>query len=509
MWKPDELRQPFDNSTIRMSEVTDMPVSHNQFPELKVDFDSVEQVTEACLQCHNNIDEQLMLNEHWNWTKTDSIPGRGMVELGKNNIINNFCIGATSNEKICAKCHVGYGYTRKTFDNTARNKMDCIICHDATGTYIKGKNPGYGFPSAKVDLSYVAQNVSSPQRKNCGICHYYGGGSNNAKHGDLEVALNICTKDIDVHMDKDGLNFACIDCHSTQNHNIPGNLPMVSTSPSNAISCTECHTDAPHKSRLLNDHYTQVACQTCHIPTYAKDAKTKIYWDWSTAGQLASDGSILDSANEVCPDTTIHYDSKHGTITYGKNLTPEYYWFNGYTDHHFIEDEINSDTVYLTSIFGSYEDNINPMDANNPSKIYPFKIMRGKQPYDPINKTLIQLNTIGGPGSGAFWADFDWQLAIQNGMNAVDMPYSGEYDFIETVSHWPLAHMVSPADQALSCEQCHVNEGGVLDNLTGFYLPGRDRNKLIEIFGVLFIILSIVGVAVHSTMRIINRKNCH
>jgi hypothetical protein len=28
-----------------------------------------------------------------------------------------------------------------------------------------------------------------------------------------------------------------------------------------------------------------VACQTCHIPIYSKQNPTKVYWDWSTAGQ--------------------------------------------------------------------------------------------------------------------------------------------------------------------------------------------------------------------------------
>ena len=509
VWKPDNLRDPFDNGTIKLSQVTNIPVDHNQFPELQQDFDSVQQVTETCLKCHNNIDEQLMLNEHWNWKKLDTIPGRGNFVMGKENIINNFCVGVASNEKLCAKCHAGYGYTRNTFDSTATQNMDCIVCHDGTGTYSKGKAPGYGLPAAKVDLSYVAQNVGLPQRKNCGSCHYSGGGSNNAKHGDLEVVLNSCTRDIDVHMDKNGLNFSCVDCHSTENHNIPGNLPMVSSSPSNTISCTDCHTDSPHKSRILNDHYTQVACQTCHIPVYAKDAPTKIYWDWSTAGQLDADGNLIDTAIEISADTTIHISSKHGSITFAKNLTPEYMWYNGYTDHHFLEDSIISDTVQLNSLLGSYEDNINPMDPQNPSKIYPFKVMRGKQPYDPINKILLQFNSFGPKGSGALWADFDWKASIDNGMNYSNIPYSGQYDFISTESYWPITHMVSPAENALTCEQCHVHKDGVLDNLTGFYMPGRDRSKFIEIAGIIFIILAVVGVSVHATLRIINRKKCN
>ncbi|MBN2892668.1 MAG: tetrathionate reductase family octaheme c-type cytochrome [Bacteroidales bacterium] len=505
VWEPDKISQPFDNGTICLGEKTDIPVSHATFPELQQEFDSVQQVTKACLKCHNNVDDQLMLNEHWTWMKEDTIPGKGKVKMGKENIINNFCVGVATNEELCAKCHAGYGYTVNTFDPNKTENMDCLMCHDKTGTYAKG---AYGNPLPNLDFNYIAKNVGEPGRKNCGFCHFYGGGGNNSKHGDLEAELVACSRDIDVHMDKDGLNMSCVDCHKTENHNIPGNLPMVSSSPGNTTSCTDCHTDSPHKSKLLNDHYNQVSCQTCHIPKYAKAAPTKVYWDWSTAGTVAADGSILDSIYEVTPDTSIRYDSKHGTTTYAKNLKPEYLWHNGYTDHHFLTDTIVGDTLYLTKLFGSYEDNIHPMDPKHPSKIYPFKIMRGKQPYDPVNMTLVQINTFGKKGTGAFWADFDWNKSISNGMEYLGLPWSGEYDFIYTESHWPVSHMVSPVEQSVSCEECHSNDG-ILQNLTGFYLPGRDKSKAIEIAGILFIILSILGVATHATLRIISRKKCN
>jgi len=453
VWNPDKLMNPFDKKTIKLTEKVDMPVDHSKFAVLQKDFETAEQVTEACLMCHNNVAQQLMMNEHWTWTKIDTIPGKGGVSIGKRNIINNFCVGVNSNEKLCSMCHAGLGYDNKEFGFDQSNKMDCLVCHDNTGTFKKGKigktsKIGSGYPADGVDLKAVALNVGSPKKENCGACHYVGGGGNNVKHGDLEKALNNCTVDIDVHMASNGNNMTCIECHKTNNHNIPGNLPMISASPSNSFSCSECHTDRPHSSKLLNDHYNQVACQTCHIPKYAKVSHTKIYWDWSTTGTMDSVGKYLATERIISEDTLEKYDSKHGTGIYVKNAIPEYAWFNGYTDHHFIEDTINSDTLYLNTLLGSYEDNINPYDSKNPSKIYPVKVMRGKQIYDTENKKIIQPKLIGAKGSGAYWADYDWNKSATIGMNYLGLPYSGKYDFIYTESFWPLHHEVSPASEA-------------------------------------------------------------
>ena len=39
-----------------------------------------------------------------------------------------------------------------------------------------------------VDLRLAAVSVGRPTITNCGSCHFYGGGGNNVKHGDLEEA---------------------------------------------------------------------------------------------------------------------------------------------------------------------------------------------------------------------------------------------------------------------------------------------------------------------------------
>ena len=56
-----------------------------------------------------------------------------------------------------------------------------------------------------------------------------------------------------------------------------------------ALSCEDCHTNKPHTGatllyHLLNKHLDAIACTTCHAPVYAKCKPTKVYWDWSKAG---------------------------------------------------------------------------------------------------------------------------------------------------------------------------------------------------------------------------------
>ncbi len=51
-----------------------------------------------------------------------------------------------------------------------------------------------------LDLNKIAQSVGKPKRTNCGVCHFFGGGGNNVKHGDLEMAMFEPTKEIDIHM---------------------------------------------------------------------------------------------------------------------------------------------------------------------------------------------------------------------------------------------------------------------------------------------------------------------
>ena len=201
---------------------------------------------------------------------------------------------------------------------------------------------------------------------------------------------------------------------------------------------------------------------------------------------------------------------KHGTAVFKKDLRPEYIWFNGTADHHLLTDKIKdtSEVLVLNPLFGSYHDNIYPADSAFPSKIWPVKVMRGKQPYDPVNRLVIQPKLVGKKGSSALWSDFDWNASSKAGMEYLGLPYSGKYDFIETETLWPLNHEISTSDNALTCIECHNSQDSRLKNLAGFYLPGRDQNPLVDYVGIIFIILVLAGVSIHGFLRVVsNKKN--
>ncbi|MEW5798336.1 MAG: tetrathionate reductase family octaheme c-type cytochrome [Bacteroidota bacterium] len=472
-------------------------VDHSKFPQLRKHFAKPQEVTAACIECHTERHTEVMKSSHWNWEREEYIEGRGIRYVGKKNILNNFCIGISTNEQSCNKCHIGYGWEDKNFDFTNPLNVDCLACHDNSETYVK-KSAGAGMPDPSVDLSFVAQRVGKPTKSNCGTCHFFGGGGNNVKHGDLEKALFDTHRDVDVHMASDGANLECVDCHKTKQHQMLGKVYSLSSMNRNRSTCEQCHTETPHENDVINEHTLKVACQTCHIPEYAKVNATKMEWDWSTAGKLV-DGKPIETFDSL---GNITYASIKGTFTWKQNVKPEYVWFNGTASHYLTGDTISADIpIQMNTLHGSYND----PDA----KIIPVKIHRAKQPYDPVNKMIVQPKTFANKkGEGGFWKDFDWQSSIQHGMDYVGLPYSGQYIFAKTEMYWPINHMVSPKEKTVQCNECHTRENSRIGNLQDFYIPGRDHNVAVESLGVTAIVLTLIGVVVHAGFRIVTgRKN--
>ena len=397
-------------------------------------FSSPQAVTDACLECHEDAAEGLMKTAHWNWLGDEvMVPGHDKpMRIGKKNLINNFCIGIQGNWPSCTRCHPGYGWKDDTFDFKKESNVDCLVCHDWTGDYQKGKA---GMPKENVDLLAVAKGVGYPKRENCGTCHFFGGGGLGVKHGDLDNSLDYPTEDVDIHMSRHG--FLCVDCHKTENHAISGKSITVSVDHKGGIGCTDCHREPPHKDQRINDHLDAVACQTCHIPTFARKVPTKMDWDWSKAG----DDARLDNVHE--------YLKIKGEFVYEQSVEPEYAWFNLTSNRYILGDPMDPDGV--TSM------NTPRGDIHDPTaKIWPFKVHRGKQPYDAVNKYFISPVTA---GEGGYWREFDWDQAMRLGAELGGLEYSGQYGFAKTEMYWPLSHMVAPKEGALGCADCHGEKG--------------------------------------------------
>ncbi len=462
-------------------------VDHSKFEQLTKEFSRPQDVTNACISCHNERHKEVLQSSHWRWLRDEYMQGRGIVSIGKRNLLNNHCISINGSEGSCNRCHAGYGYDDKNFDFTKAENIDCLACHDNSGTYQKGIA---GIPKPEVNLNNCATSAGKPKMENCGPCHFDGGGGNNAKHGDLEEALYTATKDIDVHLGKDGGDMECTDCHSADNHVMKGKLYTVSSMNRNRMLCEDCHTKTPHESDIVNEHTVKVACQTCHVPVYAKVNATKVAWDWSKAGDLR-DGKpyvIKDSdGNEI-------YQSIKGKIDWQKNLSPEYKWFNGTATHYLFNDTATVFPIIMNPISGNYN------DPN--AKITPIKVMRTKQPYDPVNHKLLSPKLWDKEyGKGAYWLDFNWDSALIKGMEYLNSPYSGKYTFVNTESNWIVNHMVSPKEKSLQCTDCHQRNESRIAQIKDVYLPGRDYNSTVDFLGLSLITLTFLGAASHGAGR--------
>lgn len=404
----------------------------------------------SCLLCHEQAGKQMLASVHWRWAQDLSdVEGLDGAPHGKRDLLNNFCIAVPSNEGRCTQCHVGVGWKDGTFDFEDPSAIDCLVCHDTTGLYKKDTKTA-GAPVAGIDLQHVAMNVGRPGRANCGACHFYAGGGDNVKVGDMASTLANPTRVLDVHMGTDGPDMVCQDCHG------PG--PAAGKRPApvdrhaeleGSTACTQCHGPAGsvHQSATLSQHTAKVACETCHIPTFSRGLPTKVSWDWSTAGQTVSPIPV-DAYGKPT------YDKMKGTFVWAKDVRPDVLWHDG----RWTRTVVNvNDTFTATPVVLA-----RPVAVRGDpgAKLYPFKRMVGRQPADAVLGKLIVphlFGTAGGPKP--YWTFYDWAAALAEGAAYAGQEYSGQYTFVETVMYLGLHHEVAPASQARACSDCHGANG--------------------------------------------------
>ena len=481
---------------------------HSKHKALQKDFKSGDEITQACLSCHSEASSQFHKTIHWTWLAAEQEDGKKIGKAGDS--VNNFCISTNyMNDQKCSSCHPGW-------DGKAA-EVNCLKCHGQSDFNFAEGFEDYGYFAAsedpdekeiagdiQKDIQKAAQRVGLPGRKNCGGCHFTGGGGDGVKHGDLDTSMTMPNKKLDVHMGTDGQDFSCTRCHTTANHHIAGRIytipasthrkSLVEDDQAAKITCESCHTSTPHKTEYKpNDHTDKVACQSCHIPTIARVNPTKMSWDWSKAGDLR-DGKPYDIKDELGKES---YMSIKGEMHWAKNVVPEYYWFNGSMNTLTVKDIIDPSSVVPVSMPVGDKDDPN-------SRIFPFKIHRGKQPYDKINKTLL------GPllsGPDGYWTTFDWDSALKKGMDYMNLPFSGQYDFVKSTYAFPSTHMVAPKDFVVDCIECHTKDHGRMASLAGFYMPGRDSFKILDFLGWASVLGALFGVTLHAFGRFFFKVN--
>ncbi len=522
---------------------------HSKFSQLAGPFESSQEVNQACLSCHNTGAEQLHGTIHftWNLQPETAAGSAAALPLGMRHLTNGFLLSTPSNVGSCTSCHIAG--TRfddpQMFDASSGSAapVDCLSCHEPTGQWtianfheggstcsmchderLSGDTPEIS------DLAAVARTVGPTTRASCGACHFNADGGAGVKHGDLNPDLINPPVTLDVHMAAapEGAGFSCSTCHTTNEHFVagsryeggPGRSPEHPALTGAAASCQGCHSATPHSKVAsggrLDRHTDRVACETCHIPAIARgETTTRVLWDWSTVGQLGRDRKPMTQKDA---DGRITYATEKGNFAVAGNVLPTLIWSNGRLTQQRPGSELpasavtdaaagsdlaeEGDLAAIAAAFAeapwvsSYEGDAE--DAQ--SRIAPVKVMHSVVPIDAESHGLAAVLFSGRSGD-ALWNRFNWENAVESGMEAANLPFSGDVAFARVRQTIPVNHMVAPADQALGCVSCHSSDG-LLADLPGGFLPGRDGPIWLDQIGLAILALTLATVLLHAMLRI-------
>jgi hypothetical protein len=247
-------------------------------------------------------------------------------------------------------------------------------------------------------------------------------------------------KILDVHMATMGADLSCQSCHRPDGHRFPGKgSDLRPTDLDVVLECTSsgCHGSSPHESRELNRHTERVACQTCHIPVYGKNA----------ADSNASEATEVDRSWQAGSESST--PPFHPVLIKANDLTPVYRHWNRFSDNYLLFDPIaqnQSTGTYQTSVpQGSVDD--------GQSKLYPFKYKTSDYPLRTASSQLIALDT------SVFFATADADAATMSGLGNMGFDATDDYRWVTTDTYQLLNHQVSPQDDALRCAECHLSTG--------------------------------------------------
>jgi len=97
--------------------------------------------TSQCLNCHGKIGDEVMTTGHWKWEGVASNIAGFEVASTARRTDQQLLPGGPVERRRCTQCHIGIGWKDKTFDFGNAKNLDCLVCHDQTGTYKKARRP--------------------------------------------------------------------------------------------------------------------------------------------------------------------------------------------------------------------------------------------------------------------------------------------------------------------------------------------------------------------------------
>jgi hypothetical protein len=203
-----------------------------------------------------------------------------------------------------------------------------------------------------------------------------------------------------------------------------------------------CHDSTPHSSSDLNQHTARVACQTCHIPEYAKGMPTEVSRDWRNPHYSTS---ACNGRGGWLPEEI----KAGGGLNGIDGLIPSYQWFDGTSQVYVLGEPLDNYPMKNGAYtLGVPNGSIDQVDA----KIYPMKEHTSISAVDNNNR-LIAHSTFEFFRTGNFDNAVTFALE-QMGRNANE--YAGT---VGVHTYQSINHGVEPKESALQCGDCHNDTG--------------------------------------------------
>ncbi len=354
----------------------------------------------------------------------------------------------------------------------------------AAGSLLYALPAGTPMTPMALTTEQAAQTVHRTTRQSCLNCHAGAGGANGAKRGDLSSFSANPPVVLDMHMSSaaGGANLTCSACHNVagtdgkSTHRVRGRgLDLRANDTAARFTCDAagCHTSTPHgavtNGTQLNRHTAKVACQTCHIPTYAKVVATAT----GSAGMPTE--VVRDWSKPVVSQTAC--SGRGGWLPEdirASNLRPSYAWFDGTSRVTYVGEPVSTmptkpldaniaafmglPTGTAAYTMGAPNGTVNTAAA----KIYPMKEHWSKMAVSTATNTLVPQSTFEFFRTGSFCR----AVAIGMGLNA-DTACAGAQNTgvpagaraVPVHTYQTLNHGVEPQSGALgannACGSCH------------------------------------------------------
>lgn len=431
-----------------------------------------------CLSCHPEEFADAYQGVHYQWQgeAPENVNQPDELQGKLTNAINSYCVSIEGNWPICGKCHAGRGdmpvWTSTPTTEQLLN-VDCLVCHNTDYIAVRTRLADGSMGPTTTDpatLNGFVREIAAPERANCLTCHAYAGGGDAVKRGDLSWATaNTTDRSYDVHMATTGADLVCQDCHEWSQHKVTGRgSDLRVTDNPGGVSCSTstCHPNnnvAEHPA-AIQEHVARVACQTCHIPEYGRNAA-----DSAATEATEIDRNWLDN---------LHVGGAkpwHPGSTKANDVTPVYQWWNGTSDSMLL-----GDANLTPAADGTYPTSRPVGSVNDPdARLFPFKYKTATQPMRTANKMLIGIDTLDYmTGSG------DPYTATRLGLANMGFAQTDAIQWVQTSTYGALNHSIAPAEDTLQCADCHESTARIdLQGDLGYGLKGSTSSVCTQCHG--------------------------